>query len=976
MEEVEKRIVHSNELFKLKKQEEEEELRKEFVNHLVISKSNSISTNSFDSISTQQQEQQHNIGYLLELESSVRNGAVKASSGLNKYINEQQKQQKHGEGELEESLIHSIRELINQYDTSKSSRNTIEQYNVVTNSFKQCQMVSQESCNNNNKNHHHHHNDHVMMMRRMRSNEHRDDEKDACISCKSRPFVADIGVVPETSIIQNHHQHGSSQCMSLRNVGNNLMRRNSNSPKTLSWHLTPPSKSTNCTVFEGPLFWETMHKEAIHTSRERNFSVQKTPHPSSHIIRGFAEMYPLARTVKSNMYDRDLKDKDKDKDKERNRDRDKVRQSSPDVQVKAISHAYNDVGLISKRVSTKANSNVSPLSFGGYVEKVDEFTPVPQECIRMDWTSTTSPHLLNPLMYYSPKIISTNNYESRMKTPKTSLKSALRDLESAFSIKPRGSASAPKMRPNQGDVKVPEKSSRLVQRLFSSPVKRRPHELNSAEANLGAIRWPDLKHLAAIDSQDRETVQVSRTCANVPCESNAIGYVAQVSPSTTNNSMSAPSRDMDLVCKSFLQGSRSVHSSSVPSHGGNNTLLNHDEYFSTTRRFKDYNKTMCGPNSSKSPAIQCYLRCIVKDQRDGIPLYTLSRNDSEEVLLARACDFEENISLSKRVCRGMYTFHSGRCTAKGWRSWMKKENKAVTDLAGKMQVTTTMQCESSMSMPKTNTHSMVSEFVLFGIGARAQSNITAPARSQSLRLVSNNVNIQMQANPSGHDHATCASHLSDSELTDLEEASLTFPSSLHQELAAIVIEMPIEKFKSRPSARVNRPLFDGTSVETSITRHVVDYRNIEVGPNARANQPYLNDARIESNVTRQGIGSNSRHGRSVESNITRHEIDYRHDYSGPNACGNHRPRLGIDHRESVTVMLPREQVHHGLPDGRVCRPASLIDRWRYGGKCDCGGWDLGCGMKVFSTEKPHNSMYSPHQRHNFQPLNIYSQVCT
>jgi hypothetical protein len=28
----------------------------------------------------------------------------------------------------------------------------------------------------------------------------------------------------------------------------------------------------------------------------------------------------------------------------------------------------------------------------------------------------------------------------------------------------------------------------------------------------------------------------------------------------------------------------------------------------------------------------------------------------------------------------------------------------------------------------------------------------------------------------------------------------------------------------------------------------------------------------------------------------------------------------------------------------------LLDRWRSGGDCDCGGWDLGCGLVVLESE--------------------------
>ncbi|CAN0926451.1 hypothetical protein LINGRAHAP2_LOCUS35344 [Linum grandiflorum] len=48
---------------------------------------------------------------------------------------------------------------------------------------------------------------------------------------------------------------------------------------------------------------------------------------------------------------------------------------------------------------------------------------------------------------------------------------------------------------------------------------------------------------------------------------------------------------------------------------------------------------------------------------------------------------------------------------------------------------------------------------------------------------------------------------------------------------------------------------------------------------------------------------------------------------------------------SVTVILPAAV--HGLPEKGG--PWPLVQRWRSGGSCDCGGWDVGCGICVLSA---------------------------
>ncbi|KAM7259513.1 hypothetical protein ACFE04_015254 [Oxalis oulophora] len=52
---------------------------------------------------------------------------------------------------------------------------------------------------------------------------------------------------------------------------------------------------------------------------------------------------------------------------------------------------------------------------------------------------------------------------------------------------------------------------------------------------------------------------------------------------------------------------------------------------------------------------------------------------------------------------------------------------------------------------------------------------------------------------------------------------------------------------------------------------------------------------------------------------------------------------------SMDVLVPVG--FHGGPTSVNCGPSSLIERWRSGGHCDCGGWDLGCQMKVLKTKE-------------------------
>ncbi|GMI97144.1 hypothetical protein like AT5G59020 [Hibiscus trionum] len=53
---------------------------------------------------------------------------------------------------------------------------------------------------------------------------------------------------------------------------------------------------------------------------------------------------------------------------------------------------------------------------------------------------------------------------------------------------------------------------------------------------------------------------------------------------------------------------------------------------------------------------------------------------------------------------------------------------------------------------------------------------------------------------------------------------------------------------------------------------------------------------------------------------------------------------------SATVILPSGV--HSLPNKG--EPSSLIQRWKSGGACDCGGWDLGCKLRILSNKNQCN----------------------
>ncbi|XP_062217119.1 uncharacterized protein LOC133917138 [Phragmites australis] len=55
-----------------------------------------------------------------------------------------------------------------------------------------------------------------------------------------------------------------------------------------------------------------------------------------------------------------------------------------------------------------------------------------------------------------------------------------------------------------------------------------------------------------------------------------------------------------------------------------------------------------------------------------------------------------------------------------------------------------------------------------------------------------------------------------------------------------------------------------------------------------------------------------------------------------------------------TVKVVTHSGLHGLPSDNEASPSPLLDRWRYGGGCDCGGWDMACPIVVLGNAYDSN----------------------
>ncbi|XP_008796376.2 uncharacterized protein LOC103711850 [Phoenix dactylifera] len=84
-------------------------------------------------------------------------------------------------------------------------------------------------------------------------------------------------------------------------------------------------------------------------------------------------------------------------------------------------------------------------------------------------------------------------------------------------------------------------------------------------------------------------------------------------------------------------------------------------------------------------------------------------------------------------------------------------------------------------------------------------------------------------------------------------------------------------------------------------------------------------------------------------------------------------RNGGEPAKRLNVLVPAG--FHGGPITRIGGPSSLIERWRSGGLCDCGGWDIGCPLTVLNNNNNNsihlNSLPLEEQREDCKSVNLF-----
>uniref|UniRef100_A0A5B7B7C3 DUF3527 domain-containing protein n=1 Tax=Davidia involucrata TaxID=16924 RepID=A0A5B7B7C3_DAVIN len=283
--------------------------------------------------------------------------------------------------------------------------------------------------------------------------------------------------------------------------------------------------------------------------------------------------------------------------------------------------------------------------------------------------------------------------------------------------------------------------------------------------------------------------------------------------------------------------------------------------------------------------------------KDGFPHHVFSVDDQREVYVANLFKAE---SPDDKVLEYMYMFHS--------RAGSKKEHDICendSDLVGKMRVST------SFKLCPNNSEIMETEFVLFG----SIDNCVGEVQTSSHILRKN------------------------------------------KGLSKKVVE--IFKTKQRTSSK-----FGGTSsiLENSSRAPCQDLSN-NLDPQVKAslseNHPppnlelaaiivkdHLHDNRQEAEIGGWGLKFLKKVGiRQTNASL---------ETSVPSECCLQNTG---DCCTSMDILVPAG--FHGGPRTRSGGPSSLTERWKSGGRCDCGGWDIGCPLTVLNTRCSEKKAVTP-----------------
>ncbi|KAF8401976.1 hypothetical protein HHK36_012927 [Tetracentron sinense] len=337
--------------------------------------------------------------------------------------------------------------------------------------------------------------------------------------------------------------------------------------------------------------------------------------------------------------------------------------------------------------------------------------------------------------------------------------------------------------------------------------------------------------------------------------------------------------------------------SSSPKLGKATLSLRDQRYGSETlhKRLASISSTnsACSDQFSSSACTTVSLGMLHCSWMSGIPHFVFSVDDRNEVYVAKPWTVDPS---DEKALDYMYVFHSRKG---GHKEHVICDN--VSDIVGKMKVST------SFTLCSNNSKLMETEFVMFGTDENHYGEMlsSTPTLGKNQRLSKKVVELLRTNYPLKHKTTP----------------KFGGPSAI---------------FENSSWRACQNNKVDGLGRSSFLSSHPPP--NLELAAIVVKN--YVHDNCQEALVGGWGLKFLRKTG--VEYTNTSLEASI-----SPESFQESSLRNRSDCSTSMNVLVPAGL--HGGPRTRNGGPSSLTERWRSGGHCDCGGWDIGCPLTVLNN---------------------------
>ncbi|XP_059642950.1 uncharacterized protein LOC132284833 [Cornus florida] len=315
------------------------------------------------------------------------------------------------------------------------------------------------------------------------------------------------------------------------------------------------------------------------------------------------------------------------------------------------------------------------------------------------------------------------------------------------------------------------------------------------------------------------------------------------------------------------------------------------------------------PNNLVVPCSPAHLHGQLKlEKKHGVPFIEFSLKFPEDVFVAKTWKADNGLNW-------VYTFHSLRHRRKSNASgWGLKDINKESSIVGQMQVSCYLCTE--LKNAGAFDSSMVTEFVLYDI-AHARKSMAAQEN--------------LSCSPDVAKPPKCSNERSIGGTCELDEASDQSKLKFRSKDAPV-----IDHFDSNAHPWLPADLHPNLEIAAIVT---------QVPLEKRESLKYM----------RGGAKSVRPRSNSLDLSV----VEQRK--KGNPDC------LSLT---NVNVVIPSGS--HSLPSTESRGPSPLLDRWRLGGGCDCGGWDMACPLTVFGNSTiPSTDDHPLTETH--RPLELFVQ---